>query len=95
VKRVADRLVIAGVGLIGGSLALALRARGLVGEVIGFGRRLERFTRSIEKRCAPRADFDVIIKHERTISASLNGRTVMDDKRGRNFFIGSGQQRLF
>jgi len=58
-------------------------------------RRLERFTRSIEKRCAPRADFDAIMKHERTISASLNGRTVMDDKRGRNFFIGSGQQRLF
>jgi len=33
-----NRLVIAGVGLIGGSLGLASRARGLVGEVIGFGR---------------------------------------------------------
>ncbi|MGH7962832.1 MAG: prephenate dehydrogenase [Candidatus Binatia bacterium] len=33
-----NRLVIAGVGLIGGSLSLAARARGLVGEVIGFGR---------------------------------------------------------
>jgi len=33
-----NRLVIAGVGLIGGSLGLAARARGLVGEVIGFGR---------------------------------------------------------
>ena len=32
-KRVADRLLIAGVGLIGGSLAMALRAHGLVGEV--------------------------------------------------------------
>jgi prephenate dehydrogenase len=38
VRRVADRLVIAGVGLIGGSLAMALRARGAVGEVVGLGR---------------------------------------------------------
>ena len=37
-RRVADRLVIAGVGLIGGSLAMALRARGAVGEVVGLGR---------------------------------------------------------
>ncbi len=40
-RRVADRLVIAGVGLIGGSLAMALRARGAVGEVVGFGRSAE------------------------------------------------------
>jgi len=33
-----NRLVIAGVGLIGGSLGLAARERGLVREVIGFGR---------------------------------------------------------
>ncbi len=33
-----NRLVIAGVGLIGGSLGLAARERGLVGEVVGFGR---------------------------------------------------------
>ena len=33
-----QRMVIAGVGLIGGSLALAARERGLVGEVIGYGR---------------------------------------------------------
>lgn len=32
------RLIIAGVGLIGGSLGLAARKRGLIGEVIGFGR---------------------------------------------------------
>lgn len=32
------RMVIAGVGLIGGSLALAARKRGLVREVVGFGR---------------------------------------------------------
>ncbi len=32
------RLTVAGVGLIGGSLALGARAAGLVGEVVGFGR---------------------------------------------------------
>ena len=32
------RLVVIGVGLIGGSFALALRAAGLVGEVVGIGR---------------------------------------------------------
>ncbi len=36
--RVAERLVVAGVGLIGGSLALAARAAGVVGEVVGLGR---------------------------------------------------------
>ena len=33
-----NRLVIAGVGLIGGSLGLAVREHGLTGEVVGFGR---------------------------------------------------------
>jgi prephenate dehydrogenase len=33
-----ERLAIAGVGLIGGSLALAAREAGLVGEVVGWGR---------------------------------------------------------
>jgi prephenate dehydrogenase len=35
-----ERMVIAGVGLIGGSLGLVARERGLVGEVVGFGRGL-------------------------------------------------------
>jgi prephenate dehydrogenase len=38
VPRLFDRVTIAGVGLIGGSLALAARAAGLIGEVIGLGR---------------------------------------------------------
>ncbi len=38
-SRLFDRLTVAGVGLIGGSLALAARDAGLVGEVIGLGRR--------------------------------------------------------
>jgi prephenate dehydrogenase len=33
-----ERLCVAGVGLIGGSLALAAKQAGLVGEVVGFGR---------------------------------------------------------
>lgn len=33
-----DRVTVAGVGLIGGSLALAARAAGLIGEVVGYGR---------------------------------------------------------
>ena len=33
-----ERMTVAGVGLIGGSLALAARDAGLVGEVLGFGR---------------------------------------------------------
>ena len=33
-----ERAAIAGVGLIGGSLALAARAAGLIGEVVGLGR---------------------------------------------------------
>jgi prephenate dehydrogenase len=38
VSRLFDCLLVAGVGLIGGSLAAAARAAGLVGEVVGFGR---------------------------------------------------------
>ena len=34
------RIVVCGVGLIGGSVALALKARGLVREVVGLGRRI-------------------------------------------------------
>ena len=33
-----ERMAVIGVGLIGGSLALALRRRGLVGEIVGVGR---------------------------------------------------------
>jgi len=35
------RMVVVGVGLIGGSLALAMRQRGLVKEIVGMGRRIE------------------------------------------------------
>jgi prephenate dehydrogenase len=43
-----NRLAIIGVGLIGGSLALALRKKGLVGEVVGIGRGEANLRRGVE-----------------------------------------------
>jgi prephenate dehydrogenase len=43
-----ERLAVIGVGLIGGSLARALRAAGLVGEVVGCGRSLENLELAVE-----------------------------------------------
>jgi prephenate dehydrogenase len=59
-----ERMVIAGVGLIGGSLGLAARGRSLVGEVVGYGRSeenlriardrgaIDRYSRSPEEAAA-------------------------------------------
>src|SRR5262245_47427169 len=44
-----ERLSIVGVGLIGGSLALAARQRGLVGEIVGYGRRRGRLELALER----------------------------------------------
>jgi hypothetical protein len=44
-------------------------------------RRLDRFVKVVEQEIAPVADFDAVLQHERAISPSLNGRTVMDDRR--------------
>lgn len=57
-KRIADRLLIAGVGLIGGSLAMALRARGAVGEVVGFGRSAENLRVARRRGIIDRAERD-------------------------------------
>ncbi len=66
---------------------------------VGFGRekldalsRLDRFARSVETRLEPQADFNAVISHEHAISPSLDGRTVMDDKLGRRFFVGKNRQ---
>ena len=53
-------------------------------------RRLDRFVKSVERRFGPEADFDAAIAHERAISPSLGGRTVMDDRPKRRH-----QLRLF
>ena len=44
-------------------------------------RRLDRFVKVVEHQMEPQADFDAVLQHERAISRSLGGRTVMDDRR--------------
>ena len=44
-----NRLAVIGVGLIGGSLALALRRRGEVGEIVGCGRQRENLETAVRK----------------------------------------------
>ena len=46
-------------------------------------RRLDRFVKVVEHQMQPEADFDAIIRQERAISASLGGRTVLDDQRAK------------
>lgn len=48
-------------------------------KIEGF-RRLERFVRQVETRLEPEANFDTVIAHEKAISRSLDGRSVLDDK---------------
>ncbi len=59
----------------------------------GFAR-LDRFVRTIESQYAPEADFDAIVAHEESISKSLDGRSVFDDRKGRKK-PGSAQLSLF
>jgi prephenate dehydrogenase len=42
-----DRVAIIGVGLLGGSLGLALKARGLCRQVVGIGRSMQRLEEAI------------------------------------------------
>jgi prephenate dehydrogenase len=53
------KVVVFGVGLIGGSFALALKAAGQVGEVVGFGRTLGSLTQALELGIVDRAGFNV------------------------------------
>lgn len=53
-----ERLAIIGVGLIGGSLAAALRRQGLVGEVIGCGRDEANLIQGVELGVLDRYTFD-------------------------------------
>lgn len=47
-------------------------------------KRLEQFVRAVERRYEPEADFNAALAHERAISRSLNGRTVMNDRSRRS-----------
>ncbi len=42
-------------------------------------RRLEKFERAVEQNYEPRAEFDAVIAHEKSISRDLGGRSVLDD----------------
>ena len=42
-------------------------------------RRLGRFVRQVETRLEPEASFDAVVAHEKAISRSLDGRSVLDD----------------
>jgi hypothetical protein len=57
--------------------------------------RLDTFARAIEAGRGPEADVDATIAHERAISASLGGRTVMDDRGRRPAPPSRGQLNLF
>ena len=60
----------------------------------GFSR-LDAFTRAIEQRREPAADVEAAIQHERTISRSIGGRTVLDDARAARPRPRKGQLELF
>jgi hypothetical protein len=49
-------------------------------KIEGFAR-LDRFTRMVEQTRSPSADFDQVLDREGTISQSLGGRTVFDDRK--------------
>ena len=44
-------------------------------------RRLDRMVRAVEERTQPEADFKRLVEHEHAISASLDGRSVFDDRK--------------
>lgn len=58
-------------------------------------RRLEKYARTIERRYAPRADFNAAIAHEKAISRDLGGRSVFDDLKTRRPRARSKQLSLF
>jgi hypothetical protein len=58
-------------------------------------RRLDRLTRTVEEGRDPFADFDATLAHEHTISASLEGRTVFDDRPPKKSPIRPSQLDLF
>jgi hypothetical protein len=67
---------------------------GQMEKVEGF-RRLDQLTRAVEETRQPLADFSAAIEHERSISASLDGRTVFDDERPTRRKPASAQLSLF
>jgi prephenate dehydrogenase len=58
VPRLFERVTIAGVGLIGGSLALSARAAGLLGEVVGLGRTTANLETALQRGIIDRYSVD-------------------------------------
>jgi len=56
-------------------------------KVDGF-KRLDRLTRTVEETGEPFANFDAALAHEREISSSLGGRTVLDDRHSKKDRLG-------
>ncbi len=54
-----QRVAIVGVGLLGGSLGLALRSRGLAHEVVGWGRNPEALRQALRVQAVDRIDLDL------------------------------------
>ena len=64
--------------------ALGAAKLGHTEKLQGFAR-LDTLARLVEERLSPGADVDAAIAHERTLSSSLGGRTVFDDKGARGY----------
>jgi uncharacterized protein len=58
-------------------------------------RRLDQLTRKVEEECEPLAGFDAAIEHEHTISPSIGGRTIFDDKPPKKRSVSTPQLDLF
>jgi uncharacterized protein len=63
-------------------------------KIEGF-QRLNRFVQMVENRLAAKANFQPLVRHEWSISKSLNGRSVFDDKTKRGQKSDSRQRSLF
>jgi hypothetical protein len=50
------------------------------GEKLDGMRRLDQFVRAVQERHQPEADFEAVMRHEHSISPSVGGRTVLDDR---------------
>jgi uncharacterized protein len=58
-------------------------------------RRLDKFTRAVEQKRKPMANFDRVLEHEHVITRTVDGRTVMDDVRSKKKPAAPAQLPLF
>ena len=58
-------------------------------------KRLDQLVRRVEQIVEPEANFEAVVAHERWISRSINGRTVMDDRQKKRKSTPNGQMCLF